>query len=56
MKFVVMLNNTTIAEVSGIDYAYEVYRKTCELAELLCGNAYLVDCITGEIIADNEEE
>ena len=55
MKFYIYITNKEIAEVEGIDYAYEVYRKTCELADLLGLVAHLVDGETGEVIESSYE-
>ena len=43
-------------EVAGTEYAWETWKKTLALAEALCVKAYLMDNITGEILADNLEE
>lgn len=51
MKFYIYIENRLIAEVTGIDYAYEVYDATVKLAELLCETANLVDGETGEVLA-----
>ena len=56
MKFYIYITNTEIAEVEGIDYAYEVYRKTCELADLLGLVAHLVDGETGEVLESSDDE
>lgn len=47
---------TEIATVSGCEFAYEVYRKTCELAELLGKDCALMDGETGEVIAHLDED
>ena len=56
MKFYIYITNKEIAEVEGIDYAYEVYRKTCELADLLGLVAHLVDGETGEVLESSDDE
>ena len=56
MKFYIYITNKEIAEVEGIDYAYEVYRKTAELADLLGLVAHLVDGETGEVIESSDDE
>ena len=33
--YTITLGANTIATISGTEYAYEVYKKTCELGELL---------------------
>lgn len=45
-----------IAQVSGCEAAYEVYKKACEFAELVGMDCALVDAETGEIIANLEDE
>ena len=55
MKFYIYISNKEIAEVEGIEYAYEVYRKTCELADLLGDVANLVDGETGEVIESSDD-
>ena len=56
MKFYIYITNKEIAEVEGIDYAYKVYRKTCELADLLGLVAHLVDGETGEVLESSDDE
>ena len=58
MKFYIYIENRMVAEVEGYGFAWEVYRKTCELADLLGEIAYLVDGETGEVIesSDNWED
>ena len=56
MKFYIYITNKEIAEVEGLDYAYEVYRKTCELADLLGLVAHLVDGETGEVLESSDDE
>ena len=55
MKFYIYISNKEIAEVEGIEYAYEVYRKTGELADLLGDVANLVDGETGEVIESSDD-
>lgn len=55
MKFYVYIENRMIAEVSGCEVAYEVYRKAVELADITGEIAYLADGETGEIIAYSDE-
>ena len=55
MKFYIYIENRMVAEVSGMDFAYEVYRKTCELADLLCTTASLVDGESGEVVAYSDD-
>ncbi len=47
---------TEIATVSGCEAAYEVYRKACELAELVGKDCILIDAEAGEILASLESE
>jgi len=47
---------TEIATVSGCEFAYEIYRKACELAELVGKDCALVDAETGEVLASLEDE
>lgn len=56
--YTIYLHANPIACVSGTEYAYEVYTKTVELAELLGQTACLVWDETGEEVAcyDPEEE
>ena len=50
MKFYIYIENRMVAEVEDYEFAWEVYRKTCELADLLGEVANLVDGETGEVI------
>lgn len=55
--YTIYLGIAPITCVSGTEFVYEAYRKTCELAELLGKTACLVWDETGEIIEDyNPEE
>ena len=54
--YTIYLGATPIATVSGCEYAYMVYKKTLELAEMLCKSACVVWDDTGEIIADTEDD
>ena len=56
--YTIYIRNNPIATVSGTEYAYEVYSKTKELAELLNENASLCWDDTAEVVAsyDPEEE
>ena len=56
MKFYIYIENRMVAEVEGYEFAWEVYRKTCELADLLCEVANLVDGETGEVIESSDED
>ena len=58
MKYYIYIENRMVAEVKGCEIAWEVYRKTCELADLLGEIANLVDGETGEVIesSDNWED
>lgn len=42
MTYWVILGITIIARVTGMEAAYEVYHKACELAELIGSNCMLV--------------
>ena len=44
-----------VAEVSGSDFAYEVYVKASELADMIGEIAHLIDGETGEIIASSDD-
>ena len=50
MKYRIYIKNRMIAEVEGCEAAWEVYSKTCELADLLGEIADLVDGESGEVI------
>lgn len=56
--YTIYLGAKPIACVCGTEYAYEVYRKTADLAELLGCTADLVWDDTAEVVAyyDPEEE
>ncbi len=56
MVYWIFLGVTAIAEVTGMEAAYEVYHKTCELAELIGQNCMLVTDEDGEVIAEYKEE
>lgn len=56
MKYYIYIENRMVAEVEGSEFAWEVYRKTCELADLLGEVANLVDGETGEVIEASDEE
>ena len=55
MKYFIYIENRMIAEVEGDEFAWEVYRKTCELADLLGETASLVDGETGEVIESSDD-
>lgn len=55
MKYYIYIENRMVAEVKGAEIAWEVYRKTCELADLLGEVANLVDGETGEIIESSDD-
>lgn len=55
MKFYIYIENRMVAEVEGCEFAWEVYHKTCELADLLGEVAHLVDGETGEIIQSSDD-
>ena len=56
MKYWIFLGVTAIAKVTGMEAAYEIYHKTCELAELIGSNCMLVTDEDGEVIAEYKEE
>ena len=55
MKYFIYIENRMVAEVEGDEFAWEVYRKTYELADLLGETASLVDGETGEVIQYSDE-
>lgn len=55
MKFIIYIENRMIGEVSGMDFAYEVYEKATELGEMIGDTVHLVDGETGEIIASSDD-
>ena len=55
MKFMVYIENRMVAEVSGSDFASEVYVKASELADMIGEIAHLVDGETGEAIANSDD-
>ena len=54
--FTIYLNGNRTAEISGTEYAYEVWAKVKELAELLNEAATLVDNETAEVIEEYDPE
>ena len=56
MKFYIYIENRMVAEVEGYEFAWEVYRKAYELADLLGEVANLVDGETGEVIESSYED
>ena len=56
MKYYIYIENRMVAEVEGCEFAWEVYRKTCEVADLLGAVANLVDGETGEVIESSDED
>ena len=56
MKFYIYIENRMVAEVEGYEFAWEVYRKAYELANLLGEVANLVDGETGEVIESSDED
>lgn len=55
MKYYIYIENRMVAEVSGTEFAYEVYAKASELAEMLGECAHLVSGETGEILESSDE-
>lgn len=56
MKFYIYIENRMVAEVEGYEFAWEVYRKAYELADLLGEVVNLVDGETGEVIESSDED
>lgn len=56
MTYWVILGITIIARVTGMEAAYEVYHKACELAELIGSNCMLVTEEDEKVIAEYKEE
>ena len=56
MKVYIYIENRMVAEVEGYEFAWEVYRKAYELADLLGEVANLVDGETGEVIESSDED
>ena len=56
MAYWIFLGVAPIVKVTGMEAAYEVYHKTCELAELIGSNCMLVTDEDGEVIAEYKEE
>ena len=56
MKYFIYIENRMVAEVEGCEFAWEVYRKAYELADLLGEVANLVDGETGEVIESSDED
>ena len=56
MKYYIYIENRMVAEVEGDEFAWEVYNKTCEVADLLGQVANLVDGETGEGIESSDED
>ena len=55
MKFYIYIENRMVAEVEGYEFAWEVYRKAYELADLLGEVANLVDGKTGKVIESSDD-
>lgn len=55
MKYSIYIENRMIAEAEGTEFAWEIYRKACELADLLDEIAVLVDNETGEVIESSDD-
>lgn len=56
MTYWIILGVTVIAGVTGMEAAYEVYHKACELAALIGSNCMLVADEDCEVIAEYKEE
>lgn len=55
MKYYIYIENRMVAEVEGNEFAWEAYRKTCELADMLGEIASLVDGETGEVLESSDD-
>lgn len=55
-SYTIYLGTVAIAYVQGTEYAYSVYKKTAELADLLGDTAFLTDGETGEVLASSDDE
>ena len=55
MKYHIYIDNRMALKVEGYEFAWEVYRKSCELADLLGEIAHLVDGETGEVIESSDD-
>ena len=55
MKFYIYIENRMVAEVTGCEFAWEVYRKTIDIADMLGEVASLVDGETGEVIDSSDD-
>lgn len=55
MKYHIYIDNRMALKVEGYEVAWEVYRKSCELADLLGEIAHLVDGETGEVIESSDD-
>lgn len=56
MTYCIYIENHKIAETDEVDFAWEIYRKTCELGDLLSNIVSLVDGQTQEVIASSDDE
>ena len=56
MTYWVILGITIITRVTGMEAAYEVYHKACELAELIGSNCMLVTEEDEKVIAEYKYE
>ncbi len=56
MIYLIYFGAAPIARIYGMESAYEVYHKACELAELTGDECMLVIEEDGEVIADTEWE
>lgn len=50
--YTIYLGATPIAITDGTEYTYAVWRKTVELADLICSSASLVRDDTGEVVEE----
>lgn len=55
-NYAIYLGNNCITTVDGTEIAYEAYRKTVELAEMLGKSASLVWVENGEVVACSDDD
>ncbi len=56
MIFDICVNGQNVGSVSGCEAAWFAFQKACKLAEALGGSAFLLDTVSGEIVAYWTEE
>lgn len=55
-NYAIYLGNNCIATIDGTEIAYEAFRKTVELADMLGKNASLVWVDNGEVVASSDDD